>query len=799
MSGTLNTGPIRPYPKQKLFLTCKAKQILYGGARGGGKAQSLSSPVLTPFGYRPMGSLKVGDMVSNPDGGVSTIIGVFPQGPMQLYKITFNDGTSTRATGDHLWLVRNAGGKTKSQKQYIHNDEDCRKWRVATTKQLIEQIGKGPNGHASNLPLIPLTKPIRFCLTNRYPAGIDPYLLGLILGDGCISGERIYISSKDIEIQKAVEDFGFRFIPSSDKDNRCPEYSAVGGAFQKLRADLIKLKLMGTKSATKFIPKQYLYASIESRKELLSGLLDTDGYVESSGKLYYTTVSKQLAEDVRFLVESLGGWCSITTKTGAYKKNGETIQCVQAFTLYIQIPDRAELFRIKRKQNRAKKYQYNGGHELFRKIVSIEEDGIEEAQCISVDHPNSLYLTDNFIVTHNTFAVQMKIHQHHELYGNDASILVLRRTLKELTDFIKNARKILGPMGWEWREGKKMFINQQTGCEMVCNYLETDSDAEKYQGHGYTLIIIEEAGNFPKPDPIKLLFGAMRSGVGVPSQMIMTANPGGPGNDWLREQFVEPAPDGFEMIPIPEMQGKLFRYFIPSTMDDNPELMKNDPEYEYQVLGSGASHLVKAWRWGDWWAAPNGNVFKSEWFEKNTYTGKHNYIQIVHSWDTAYKTGAKNDRSANTIWGVLPKEIHLLNCFAGKLEFPELKAKAEADWKGWGGHAIYIEDKASGQSLLQELRRETAMPVRAVQTDTDKLARAWAVSSIFESGIVKVPAEDYSWKRTFIDELCAFPKGAYDDIVDSASQGVSKIILFQSKLENSRTTIKRVSPQLFEV
>lgn len=381
-----------------------------------------------------------------------------------------------------------------------------------------------------------------------------------------------------------------------------------------------------------------------------------------------------------------------------------------------------------------------------------------------------------------SWGVILKIKQHHDLYGADASIIVLRRTFKELQHFIKIARRLLPNDGWRYKVGEKKFVHKETGCEIVLMHLD-DEDASDLQGHEYTLVIIEEAGNFETSEAIDQLWGTMRSGAGVHCQIILTANPGGIGNDWLRARYVEA---GGAFVPMPFGDDNEFtRYYVHATALDNPDLMEADPFYLSKLKQTGPPQLIKAWVTGDWDAAPQGPVFKREYFT-NTYSigAIPNFIRIIQCWDTGYKTGKNNDRSACTTWGVTKNAVFLLHAWAGKVEFPELKEQAKRLYGAWRPHVVYVEDKASGQSLIQELKRDTLIPIRPCSTDTDKLARAYAVTPMFEAGRVFVPREPNDWLLGYVEELCSFPKGKHDDYVDSTSHGLGRIIHFANSLEN---------------
>ena len=169
-------------------------------------------------------------------------------------------------------------------------------------------------------------------------------------------------------------------------------------------------------------------------------------------------------------------------------------------------------------------------------------------------------------------------------------------------------------------------------------------------------------------------------------------------------------------------------------------------------------------------SAAEGTTFKRAWFAY--YRERPAFKRIVQSWDTAYKTGAEHDFSACTTWGVTQNAFYLLSYWRGRVEFPELKKRMMWLASEYAPTQILIEDRASGQSLIQELKAETLLPIIAVRVDSDKISRAEAVTALFEAGRVFVP-ESAPWLLDYVDEMAAFPKGVHDDAVDSTTQALN--------------------------
>lgn len=171
-------------------------------------------------------------------------------------------------------------------------------------------------------------------------------------------------------------------------------------------------------------------------------------------------------------------------------------------------------------------------------------------------------------------------------------------------------------------------------------------------------------------------------------------------------------------------------------------------------------------------AAAEGAIFKREWWRSYRESPKFN--RVVQSWDTAFKSGAENDYSACTTWGITDTGFYLLWYWRGRVEFPELKTRIKWLASEYKPNTILIEDRASGQSAIQELKYKTSLPIIAVKVDRDKISRAYAVTPLIESGRVFLP-ESAPWLADYVDDMASFPHSAHDDAVDCTSQFLNYI------------------------
>lgn len=358
--------------------------ILLAGDPGVGKAQPLTAKIKIPNGWTTMGEIAVGDVVSTPDGGTANVTGVYPQGERQVYKITFSDGRVTHACGEHLWKTR----LLRTKKWNVISTNDIRKYLDQTKRWVYVPTVKPVDDSTSNLPL-------------------EPYTLGALLGDGCFRNSSIVLSSSDKHIidrvNLSISEYA-KLVYVDQYDYRLVHHDQTKFARQHYTGLIQDLGLWDTTSATKFIPQAYKTASVRDRQELLAGLIDTDGYVSKAGVIVFTTVSSQLSNDVVDIVRSLGGHASVAIRYPFYKKNGEKIPGQQSYNITIRYSQPSAICSLPRKLERLpKQYQYSN---LDLRITNIEPAGIEPVQCIMVDHPDHLYITDDFIVTHNTTFVE---------------------------------------------------------------------------------------------------------------------------------------------------------------------------------------------------------------------------------------------------------------------------------------------------------------------------------------------------------------------------------------------------------
>lgn len=385
-----------------------------------------------------------------------------------------------------------------------------------------------------------------------------------------------------------------------------------------------------------------------------------------------------------------------------------------------------------------------------------------------------------------SYALALDFEAQHQKYGGAVGGIVFRMSVPELDDLINTFKEVLEPLGWSYLVGKKTFKHPDGAwCRM--RHVESEDDVKKYWGHAYTWMGVDELGDMPEKtfNAIQKLRAArLRSAKGVRVRFVATGNPCGSGHKFCKERYIDPAP---AFTPFINPRSKHSMIFIPGKMENNMKMLLNDPEYRDRCRDLGPDWYVNALIDGDWSISPAGNIFHREWMNTRfDLANPPNFLFKVLSWDTAFKTTKDSARSAATIWGLTHNGYYLIHAFANKIEFPILKQKSEDLYNAFLPNYVWIEDKASGQSLFQSLKVDTTMPLRAVAVDGDKLRRAFAVTPLFESGKIFLP-QSAPWLNEYIEEMVSFPAPTgFSDYVDSTSQALTELIRIKKRIDKMR-------------
>ena len=359
----------------------KAKNmgLLIYGSVGTGKALTVDTDIITPYGKKKIADIHVGDCVIGWDGKPCTVIGEYPQGELEVYKLTFDDGTAVECCEDHLWIYKTPHSRNKQ-------------WRVASLKEMMSKHSvRGTHGWTM---AIPKAEPVQFENNPKLP--IKPYALGAMLGDGGMSGMQVTFTNPEEDVRERVfaELSEFDIAPKIRSNNLQANLSRKSGTGKenKLKKVLNGLGLTGKHSEEKFIPKDSLVASIDERKELLAGLFDTDGSISPNGAKSISTTSYQMAMDIMELARSLGIRCTLRKPDQRHRNT--------CYTIGLQTSER--IYKSKKHATRDKEKSCRKKAD-YMSIVSIERVGKKECKCIAVDNETKSYLCGDYIVTHNTY------------------------------------------------------------------------------------------------------------------------------------------------------------------------------------------------------------------------------------------------------------------------------------------------------------------------------------------------------------------------------------------------------------
>lgn len=398
--------------RQKKVIYAEEPKILCLATAACGKALPNLEIIPTPNGPKAVGEIEVGDYLFDRYGNPTKVLGVYPQGKKEVYELTFGDGRKARSSIDHIWYVHKKTWKNKEE------------YREYTTKQIIEE--RVLNSDRSANFYIPIAEAVKYP-ERKYD--IHPYVIGAMLGDGCCAGNNyLTISSKDNIVPNRI----LSLLNGSELYDNKANYNWT---FKDENGHLIKTDILPPsvreRAEYKYIPCEYKYGSIEQRLELIRGLMDTDGSIQidqrdnhkAGGTITFTSISLMLILDVQEVLQSLGYSSTISED----KRDKYTTGV--AYRLIINIPnsEKYKIFWLPEKKEKALSIKDIPQNKNFNRtsIRSIEDLEVEEEMtCFYVDNEEHLFLTSNYVVTHNTRVLTERIRVLIEDKGIDAKDIV---------------------------------------------------------------------------------------------------------------------------------------------------------------------------------------------------------------------------------------------------------------------------------------------------------------------------------------------------------------------------------------
>ena len=455
--GRINQKYANPYLRDNEWLVSneihraqeEKKGLVILGIRRFAKALRNDEILYTPTGVIHIGNVQEGDVIYGANGQLTTVTGVFPQGKIPIYKMTLEDGRIIHCCENHLWKVydRRNGGSIKE----------------LTTKQLLPvyKNKRVHNGYKDGNQRI--IEECYFAIPNNNAVEyeektllIDPYFLGLWLGDG--SSGRPGITTVDTEIANYIQEYAKSLNLFVRKDDI--EYIITSGKLGGRSDKNILLNFLKEYNLikNKHIPQDYLFSSVDQRMELLRGLMDTDGSVYSNGTISYTTTNENLAEGFYNLCRSLG--INLTKKKFIPKLNGKPCGEGWVFTIFTELP----IFKLERKLknykigNKGKQFKIN-----YTSIRDISLVGEDYATCITVDNSDKLFLTTNYTTTHNSVLEASYISWGATFDENSQNVIAGLNSpdIKLITDKIDKGLNFI-PEAWRWQRIEDNWKNQVT-------------------------------------------------------------------------------------------------------------------------------------------------------------------------------------------------------------------------------------------------------------------------------------------------------------------------------------------------
>jgi predicted phage terminase large subunit-like protein len=774
------------------------KRIIIQAWPSSAKAQPLDATIYTPTGPVRMGDLAVGDFVVGVNGQKTKVLGIFPQGEKDIYRVTFTDGSSTECTDDHLWEVSK---HTFGRKPVVLPLSEIR-------KQLREKDGK-------RIYRIPVANPVEF---EKLDLPIDPYLMGVLLGDGNLCSGSTIFSSADSEIIEHVRSAlpsGLILKKTSERqgtyDYRITSGVKTGPKVSRnpVTTSLRELGLFAKNSFEKFIPDSYRYSCIEDRVALLQGLLDTDGSANRTcrSQIVFTTVSGALRDQVVELVQSLGGVASLYTPArNSFRYRGEKKVGALSYRVNIKLPPEIVPFRLTRK---ADIYSPERTRPPSRTIESVEYVGRKQAQCIYVEDERHLYLTDGFIATHNTtitvYSMAWMIGRFPHLTHIVASVSEeqAKQRLSELRDILENPRfqnvfphikidykrpnnatmlnvwSTLTTNGTEvdykgWRAFVQQYGEARDHTLFACGVTSRGITGKRCSGW----LLIDDPHNETNsatPDQRAKVEKAIKSELlsrlksdSDYAKAIIIATP------WAEDDAIGRLSSSKHLDGTP-----IWTFLKTPIMDEdgNPAWAEVFPRETIEFLRADRGEILFDMQYMLNPTAAASRQVTLDMMRKALPDPLPEFKEIVVSTDFASTKGTKSDWTVFSAWGKNTEKmwsIYMLDMVRFKENLFREKVKKLAEFcddifdKYGKLDRILFEavDSAAEIQALQEMRPD--LPITIIKTKGDKETRFKAAAGWFQQGRVFLNVNATAYPA-FCSEVVGFPKASHDDTVDTIS------------------------------
>jgi len=385
-----------------------------------------TTKVLTPEGWMMYKDLRVGDEVIGGNGEPTRVVKIHPTSKNPMYEVTTNDGRSVVCNKEHEFLVRVCS--------------NSKEWKVRELGWIMERYskerldkrdGKTHYEHPVQLQPIPV-----YYTEKELP--LDPYFLGLWLGDGTSKSPDITTMDSDIaeEVYSQAKKYDLKVRISQNINKTCPTYCITSGRKYGLKNRNVLLNIFNDLNliSNKHIPEDFLTSGYSQRMELLKGLMDTDGTHHCQGGIaYFSNTNYRLIQDFVSLVRSLGGVAFVCKVNMEY--NGKPYDSWQ---VSVRLPKGLNPFKLKRKAEK-----FTGlKRELTINIVDIKEVGDDLANCITVENEDGMFIANDYFPTHNSATITVGYAVQQICKDPNLRILIGSETNSKAKDFLKNIRDI---------------------------------------------------------------------------------------------------------------------------------------------------------------------------------------------------------------------------------------------------------------------------------------------------------------------------------------------------------------------
>lgn len=477
--------------------------LITGGNRGGGKANSYFTPVITPTGTKFMGDLQIGDEICTPYEGVQKVSAIYEQGRHYGLCIRFDDNSTVNVLPEHRFWAR-----------FSPNEE----WHEVEVKDIVKRYKYGNRGGLRDnyhdyveIPLCGRIEHMEQYTPLELP--IHPFILGYICGDGYWKFSKNWGAGAKLvggNVQDKIKDCGYSFFKN-----------ATGTYIRGISADDVEAIGFAQHGKRATIPYQYKYGSIYTRMEYIRGAIAAVGG-STRHHPYLDTNNEKYAEEFAQVCRSVGWWARVCDVTDDLNKVGYK-------RVLINAPDDKDAFlegdyKRDARTNGNLPYSPNCPGMLTKKIMYITKSDPHDYRCITVTGNHHLYLTDGYTVNHNTFTLLME--PLYDIKNKNFNAVIFRKEKNDLLNIVKDSRRLYSTLGHYNKSKDDMTWYFNSGAELKLTYFEDSFDdfKDRFQGQQFAYIGIDEFTQIEYAK-FKYLITCNRNAVHIPNRVIGTCNP----------------------------------------------------------------------------------------------------------------------------------------------------------------------------------------------------------------------------------------------------------------------------------